>query len=131
MVLALNMKICAVIYPMRELSRVISQLGEGHFGEEMLAKVVENHSFEKLSGRRAGDENASSFMRKGIVGDWRNHFDREARVLFNEYAGDALIRLDYEKKIYGYWEAMTKMLPQFFFYSHGVCAMGFGLGVLK
>ena len=36
-------------------------------------------------------------MRKGIVGDWKNYFNKEAREIFNHYAGDQLIKLGYEK----------------------------------
>jgi sulfotransferase 6B1 len=34
--------------------------------------------------------------RKGIVGDWRNHFSEEHRRVFKQVAGDLLIRLGYE-----------------------------------
>ncbi len=35
--------------------------------------------------------------RKGIVGDWRNHFSEDHRRVFKQVAGDLLIRLGYEK----------------------------------
>ena len=35
--------------------------------------------------------------RKGIVGDWRNHFTEDHRRVFKQVAGDLLIRLGYEK----------------------------------
>ena len=31
-----------------------------------------------------------------MIGDWKTHFDRDARVQFHAYAGDALIHLGYE-----------------------------------
>jgi hypothetical protein len=34
--------------------------------------------------------------RKGIVGDWRNHFSEDHRRVFKQVAGDLLIRLGYE-----------------------------------
>ncbi len=39
----------------------------------------------------------SGFLRKGIVGDWKNTFTSEARGVFNRFAGEELILLDYEK----------------------------------
>jgi len=35
-------------------------------------------------------------LRKGISGDWKNKFSREAKQIFNEYAGKELIQLGYE-----------------------------------
>jgi hypothetical protein len=36
-------------------------------------------------------------MRKGVIGDWRNHFTEEACKVFDQFAGNELIRLGYEK----------------------------------
>jgi len=33
-------------------------------------------------------------LRKGISGDWKNKFSREAKQIFNEYAGKELIQLE-------------------------------------
>ena len=55
-------------------------------------------SFKKLSkGRTRGQEDPTSFFRKGIAGDWRNVFTEQDKVLFKKEAGDLLIRLGYEK----------------------------------
>jgi sulfotransferase 6B1 len=35
--------------------------------------------------------------RKGIIGDWQNHFTEDHRRVFKQVAGDILIRLGYEK----------------------------------
>ena len=60
-------------------------------------EIVEKYSFEKLSGRKQGQENNSKFLRKGIAGDWKNYFNKEARELFDFYAGAQLVKLGYEK----------------------------------
>jgi hypothetical protein len=47
-------------------------------------------------GRERGQADAGSLFRKGIVGDWKNHFDPETRAVFQAEAGDALARFGYE-----------------------------------
>lgn len=43
---------------------------------ETIAACLAASSFERMSGgRAAGDEDSRSFFRKGVSGDWRNHFD--------------------------------------------------------
>ncbi len=83
--------------PEKELLRVIRQLSGHEISVEKIIEIVEKHSFKKMTGRDPGEESANSFMRKGVVGDWKNYFNSEAKVQFNKYAGDALIKLGYEK----------------------------------
>jgi hypothetical protein len=60
-------------------------------------RCVEATSFERLSlGRERGEEDPSSFFRKGVAGDWRNTFTEEDRRVFKREAGDSLIELGYE-----------------------------------
>lgn len=63
---------------------------------ERASAIVENYSFKKLSGRKQGEENSKSFVRKGIAGDWKNHFSAEACEAFNHFAGTQLIAAGYE-----------------------------------
>jgi len=58
--------------------------------------VIDLYSFKNMTKRKAGEEDRSSFLRKGISGDWKNHFNKEAVNIFNHYAGDTLIKLGYE-----------------------------------
>lgn len=51
--------------------------------------AVDRFDFSR-SGRAAGEEDRTAFMRKGVRGDWRNHFTREAREVFDAQAGDVL-----------------------------------------
>ena len=49
---------------------------------DALLEAVDIESFRKnkfvnKSDRFTPDENGNSFIRKGIIGDWKNHFDRE------------------------------------------------------
>lgn len=56
-----------------------------------LRQVVSRNQFENLTGGRVrGDENVSAHERKGISGDWRNHFTPKVRDRFNHLYGDLL-----------------------------------------
>lgn len=64
-------------------------------------RIVRNNAFDKLSGgRKKGQENTSSFFRKGVAGDWKNHFgEREIECFKTESNGGwnkLLIELGYE-----------------------------------
>ncbi len=58
-------------------------------------EALQRCSFKKQAGRRPGDENRESYLRKGQSGDWMNHFSREAAELFDEHFGDVLIEMGY------------------------------------
>lgn len=61
-----------------------------------LDAAVEKFSMLRQTGRAPGTEDVAQHIRKGIVGDWRNHFSREAAEVFDDLAGDALVALGYE-----------------------------------
>lgn len=63
---------------------------------ERARTTVEKFSFARQAGRRAGQEDRSSFLRKGQAGDWVNYFSREAAEVFDQYCGQALIASGYE-----------------------------------
>ncbi len=63
---------------------------------EDIEDAVRRHSFHKMSKRDKGQEDQKSFLRKGISGDWVNHFDRESCEIFDHYCGDTLIGIGYE-----------------------------------
>lgn len=80
---------------------ILASILEQRFGfeidQELLDFTAKRFSFEKQSGRRRGKEDRNKFIRKGITGDWENHFSTEAREIFDYYAGDLLISLGYER----------------------------------
>jgi hypothetical protein len=86
-----------LVRPNEEVERLLGFLGVGT--DEMLVEhCVSQASFEKLSrGRERGEEDPSSFYRKGVAGDWRNYFTEEDKRVFKEEAGELLIRLGYEE----------------------------------
>ena len=63
-----------------------------------MKRCIEVTSFERLSkGRKKGVEDSSSFLRKGVAGDWRDVFTERDKEVFKEAAGDLLIELGYER----------------------------------
>jgi hypothetical protein len=64
--------------------------------EELRTSVVAANSFERATGRKPGQEDVGAHRRKGIRGDWQNHFSTETKALFKERFGEHLIRTGYE-----------------------------------
>ncbi len=79
------------------LSAIISKLQKTDVDKDKVQEIIERYSFEKVSGRIPGEENRSSFLRKGIAGDWNNYFTKEAGETFQRYCGSTLIKLGYEE----------------------------------
>jgi hypothetical protein len=85
-----------LVRPNEEVKRLLGFLGV-HTDERLVEHCVSSASFERLSrGRQRGQEDPSSFYRKGVAGDWRYYFSEEDRRVFKEEAGELLIRLGYE-----------------------------------
>ena len=57
--------------------------------------VVNRTSFRAISGREEGDEDPASPLRKGVIGDWRNHFSPRNIARFNEKYGALLEEFGY------------------------------------
>jgi hypothetical protein len=55
------------------------------------------HTFARHAGGRSqGEEDAHAHYRKGVAGDWRNHFDRPTLAHFRQVTGDLIQVLGYE-----------------------------------
>lgn len=66
----------------------------GFFGvdrdDALVARVVEATSFEAMTGRKRGEEHPTSFLRKGIAGDWVGRLEPEALAALDEACGDLM-----------------------------------------
>jgi len=82
--------------PEEEVERLVRFLGADASGQTV-KRCVNAASFEKLAGGRKRGQEAASFFRKGIAGDWKNVFTEQNRRDFKAAAGDLLVRLGYEK----------------------------------
>jgi hypothetical protein len=81
----------------KELKRLVGFLGASS-DEETVRDCVEQCSFENLSGgRKRGQEDPTSFFRKGVAGDWKRVFTEKDKQIFKEEAGNVLVELGYEK----------------------------------
>jgi LPS sulfotransferase NodH len=83
--------------PDEEVARLFRFLGVDA-GEKVVGRAVGAASFEKLSkGRKPGEEDPTSFYRKGVAGDWKNLFREQDKKIYKEEAGELLVRLGYER----------------------------------
>ena len=65
--------------------------------ELMIRQVVDEYSFVNLSGgRRPGEEDVNHHFRKGVPGDWRNHFTPAHLDRFKALYNPLLVKLGYE-----------------------------------
>ena len=61
--------------------------------EEKILRV----RFKQITGRERGKEDVRNHFRKGIAGDWKNHFTPRIKERFKDLYGEKLIRAGYEK----------------------------------
>lgn len=79
----------------KTLARCIAYIsGEESVVTEKIKQAIEANDFKKLKSKKAN--NNSVFLRKGIAGDWKNHFTSESATIFKELGGQALIDSGYE-----------------------------------
>jgi hypothetical protein len=63
-----------------------------HIGRPLIAEAAAALARKTWSAK-------SSTFRKGVIGDWRNHFTEEHKSIFKELAGQQLIELGYERDL--------------------------------
>jgi hypothetical protein len=83
--------------PHATLKRAVEHVAGRTIEDWRVEMSVDKFSMARQTGRRPGQEDRSSFIRKGVAGDWVNQFTRESAEVFHDLAGDVLIRLGYER----------------------------------
>jgi len=64
--------------------------------KELIRQCIDQCKFSTVSGgRQPGEEKSGSFFRKGISGDWKNHFSLEDQQVFHKKAGDLMVAMGY------------------------------------
>lgn len=82
--------------PLGQTRAILTFLGMDD-SEASVEACLEAGSFKKLTeGRTRGEEDKSSFFRKGVIGDWQNHFDESNITTYNHVAGALPSQLGYE-----------------------------------
>lgn len=76
---------------------VIERLTGVPINRSKLSECVEKFSFKNQTNRTPGVEDANSFLRKGVAGDWKEKFTAEACDVFKHFAGKTLINAGYER----------------------------------
>ena len=72
-------------YPLRKLPH------------QKLNAILHKFRFEKLAGgRKRGEEDIHNHYRKGMPGDWKNHFTEEHNDFFNREFDGLLLKLGYK-----------------------------------
>jgi hypothetical protein len=83
--------------PEEEAAKVFGFL-EGADDPQLVRRCVEEASFERIAGgRKRGEEDSESPLRKGVAGDWKNVFTQRDRQIYEGIAGDLLSELRYER----------------------------------
>ena len=63
---------------------------------DLVQRIVERRTFEQLTGRKRGQENRNSHLRKGVPGDWKNHLTDTHIAAFKRQYNDLVLKLGYE-----------------------------------
>ena len=94
-------------YLLRSAVNIANRLSQGAFplrlpmsgipGERLLGIVYDNRYEKFAGGRQSGQENTGSHYRKGVGGDWVNHFTPRISAAFKARYGELVSRLGYAK----------------------------------
>ncbi len=89
--------------PARSLAALTRQLNLNTSAEDV-QRVVTRHAFTSKTGRTRGEERPAAFLRKGIAGDWKNHFDAACRHAFKHAKegrwNQLLVDMEYESSLH-------------------------------
>ena len=80
--------------PVGEARKIYRFLGVRH-DDAVVGQVVKTTSFEAQSGRKPGEEHPTSFLRKGVAGDWIGRLEDSALQALDEACGDLMHQYGY------------------------------------
>jgi len=82
------------------LERVLLDECQLSVSRERLREVILSSRFERLAkGRERGQEDIMAHVRKGIAGDWHNHFSDQVKQSFKTRYGGLLVATGYEQDL--------------------------------
>ena len=80
------------------LGRLFRDFWKLDVSQDVVDRLAAKHTFAKYSGGRPpGQEDQHAFYRKGVAGDWRNHFTPKVLERFKAQYSDLLLMAGYEK----------------------------------
>lgn len=82
--------------PVESLRCVLGEINGAVFSDQELRSTLSKFSRENFSAMLGGVFQHNTFVRKGVAGDWRNHFSKQNVDDFKANAGGALLSLGYE-----------------------------------
>jgi hypothetical protein len=80
--------------PGESVKRVFDFLGVSA-STSLVKEIIAGASFETLAGRPRGEEDATSFFRKGVVGDWKTKLEAETVARIDAACGAWMKRKNY------------------------------------
>ena len=94
--------------PLEVFGRICSYCGievdAGH-----LERAVARRNFAALSGRPRGADGPPSHYRRGVAGDWKNHFTEKVSMEFSRRYDDLIWRCGYEPILPpGHWKRLRE-----------------------
>jgi hypothetical protein len=91
------MKIAEFLGILKKRPTIFSRQAVPRISAGKLEKIIHKKNFSRLSGgRKPGEENSKHHFRKGVAGDWVNHFNEDHKNYFKEKYNPLLVQLGYE-----------------------------------
>lgn len=87
-------------FPISELRGIVEELTGNWLSGDRIQEAIDRQSFENMVRQLGGDRH---FMRKGVVGDWQNHFTRDQAKRFNIHFGQFMLEQGYVDNL-GWWK---------------------------
>jgi hypothetical protein len=81
-----------------ELARALEFLAFSTSIKE-IERMVERNRFERVAGRKRGEEDVTRFLRKGVAGEWKEVFSTDQKKQFAKIGEDVIQQLRYEPTI--------------------------------